>query len=78
MFQVKVEVLRKLYPNVDDIDLFVGGLLEANEGLGPVFKQIILEQFTRIRDGDRFWFENEENGYVTSCMFNILLICICS
>ncbi|GFT66944.1 hypothetical protein NPIL_295941 [Nephila pilipes] len=56
-------VLPKLYSSVDDLDLFVGGLIEANKGLGPVFKEIVKEQFQRIRDGDRFWFENTENGY---------------
>ncbi|GBM06687.1 Dual oxidase 2 [Araneus ventricosus] len=55
--------LPKFYSSMDEVDLFLGGLLEADEGLGPVFKEIILEQFQRIRDGDRFWFENTENGY---------------
>lgn len=55
-------ILKKLYSSVDDMDLFVGGLLEADGKIGPVFTEIIKEQFRRIRDGDRFWFENEENG----------------
>ena len=64
VFQVKEKDLKELYSSVDDIDLFVGGLLEANGEIGPVFKEIIWEQFIRIRDGDRFWFENKENGLV--------------
>ncbi|GIY66004.1 hypothetical protein CEXT_213071 [Caerostris extrusa] len=59
------KVLPDFYSSVDDVDLFVGGLLEANEGLGPVFKEIVKEQFKRIRDGDRFWFQNTKNGFFT-------------
>ncbi|XP_035207728.1 dual oxidase 2-like isoform X3 [Stegodyphus dumicola] len=57
--------LTRLYSSMDEVDLFVGGLLEADDELGPVFKEIIREQFQRIRDGDRFWFENKENGIFT-------------
>ncbi|KAG8180699.1 hypothetical protein JTE90_005796 [Oedothorax gibbosus] len=59
---VILNILPNFYSSVDDIDLFVGGLLEVQKGLGPVFKVIIREQFLRIRDGDRFWFENTESG----------------
>ncbi|CAL1297932.1 unnamed protein product [Larinioides sclopetarius] len=55
--------LPKFYSSMNEVDLFLGGLLEADEGLGPVFKEIILEQFQRIRNGDRFWFQNTENGF---------------
>ncbi|XP_044731153.1 dual oxidase 2-like [Chrysoperla carnea] len=50
----------------DDIDVWVGGILETRSfGPGPLFKAIILDQFTRIRDGDRFWFENKYNMLFT-------------
>ncbi len=47
---------------LDNIDLWVGGLLETTVmGPGPLFKKIIKEQFLRLRNGDRFWFENTAN-----------------
>lgn len=54
---------------IDNIDLYVGGMLESSpsEGRpGPLFRKIIKEQFERIRDSDRFWFENEAAGGVFS------------
>ncbi|KAH7985196.1 hypothetical protein HPB49_026556 [Dermacentor silvarum] len=56
--------LRKLYRDqLDKVDLFVGGMLESDEGRpGPLFRKIIREQFERLRDADRFWFENRQNG----------------
>lgn len=49
--------------DVSKLELFPGGLLESLSGPGPVFSAIILDQFERIRNGDRFWFENRQNGY---------------
>ncbi|MEE9452540.1 MAG: peroxidase family protein [Gammaproteobacteria bacterium] len=53
--------LESLYGTVDNIDLFVGGLAEDPMGdsmLGELFTTVIADQFTRIRDGDRFWYED--------------------
>ena len=55
-----LEGLQKAYPTVDDIDLWVGGLLEKHvEGsqLGQTFHRIVKRQFEDIRDGDSFWYE---------------------
>lgn len=58
--------VRKLYgDDVDSLELWPAGLMETTEHgyPGPLFTAIIKEQFQRIRDGDRFWFENwEKNG----------------
>jgi hypothetical protein len=53
--------LQAFYGNVNNIDAFVGGLAEAHVAggsLGPLFRAIWIDQFTRLRDGDRFFFEN--------------------
>ena len=52
----------KLYKNsLDDIDPWIGGILETEDGPGELFRTVILDQFSRIRDGDRFWYENQRN-----------------
>lgn len=70
------ERLSKLYNgSVDNLDIWPAGMLETrgqylsvgeNPGPGPLFSAIILDQFTRIRNGDRFWYENRKiNGLFT-------------
>jgi len=52
--------LRDIYGSVDDIDAWVGGLAEdhvSGGSLGPLFTTIIVDQFTRLRSGDRLYFE---------------------
>ena len=52
-----------MYKNDTDlIEMYVGGMLEGrNDTTGPLFTRIIMDQFSRTRDSDRFWFENDEN-----------------
>ncbi|MEO1147726.1 MAG: peroxidase family protein [Cyanobacteria bacterium J06638_22] len=53
--------LEQLYGTVDNIDAFVGILaedLEPGSSVGETVGAILEEQFLRLRDGDRFYFEN--------------------
>jgi peroxidase len=54
--------LEKAYGSVDAIDLWTGGLAEdhvAGSVIGPTFGKIIGDQFTALRDGDQYYFENQ-------------------
>ncbi|XP_058012575.1 dual oxidase 2 [Ahaetulla prasina] len=48
---------------LESLELLLGGMLEEDETL---FRAILEDQFVRLRDGDRFWFENSKNGLFTS------------
>ncbi|KAI4469864.1 nadph oxidase [Holotrichia oblita] len=61
-----LENLKKQYKNdLNNIDVYVGGMLESYGRPGELFRTVIIDQFTRIRDSDRFWFENVDNGIFT-------------
>uniref|UniRef100_A0A672UPJ5 NAD(P)H oxidase (H2O2-forming) n=1 Tax=Strigops habroptila TaxID=2489341 RepID=A0A672UPJ5_STRHB len=61
--QQVLEKVAALYANnTAGLELLPGGMLEAD---GSLFSAIILDQFVRLRDGDRFWFENAKNGLFT-------------
>ena len=52
--------LREVYASVNDIDLWIGGLAERHVSgalVGPTYRAILADQFRRLRDGDRFWYE---------------------
>lgn len=53
--------LKRLYGHPSNVDLFVGGILEDQvDGakIGPTFRCILIDQFERLRSGDRHWYEN--------------------
>ena len=57
--------LQDLYGSVDNIDLWVGGLAEdhvSGGSVGPLFRNILADQFERLRDGDRFWYQADLSG----------------
>ncbi|XP_049292507.1 peroxidasin isoform X2 [Anopheles funestus] len=54
--------LKELYGHPSNIDLWVGGILEdqlPGAKMGPLFTCVLVRQFRALRDGDRFWYEND-------------------
>ena len=55
--------LKFLYGNINNLDAWVGLLAEErtqNSIFGTTLLQILTDQFTRLRDGDRFYYENDD------------------
>jgi hypothetical protein len=57
--------LKSLYGTVNNIDLW-GGLLAEDHvkggSVGPTLRAIVADQFLRLRDGDRFWYQSTFAG----------------
>jgi hypothetical protein len=54
--------LQSLYGDVNDVDVWVGAIAEDHlpgAAVGPLIAAGLVEQFTRARDGDRFWYRND-------------------
>ena len=52
--------LAAAYANVEQIDLWVGGLAEQPHQqamVGETFYHILKRQFVALRDGDRYWYQ---------------------
>ena len=67
--------LAQAYGSVDDVDLWVGGLAEdpmPGAMVGPLFQTIMVDQFTRLRDGDRFWYQTLPGSAVNFVESNTL------
>lgn len=61
----KNKKIKQIYKNENDIDCFAGGSCEKKKKysmLGELFHKVIKEQFERIRNGDRLWYENRLTG----------------
>ena len=55
-----VDRMRTAYSSVDDVDFFVGGITEKPRGdslIGWTFACILGDQFSRVRKGDRFFYD---------------------
>ncbi|CAL4210415.1 unnamed protein product, partial [Meganyctiphanes norvegica] len=56
-----VASFKLLYVSVDDIDPFIAGIAERQAPdslLGPTFRCIVGDQFIRLKNGDRFYYEH--------------------
>lgn len=65
--------LKAVYGTIDQVDLFIGGLAEAhapNAVVGPTFQRIIGDQFSALRDGDRFFWLNQGFDAATTSMIS--------
>ena len=57
--------LEAAYGDVDNIDLWVGGLAEdhvAGASVGELVQAILVDQFTRLCDGGSFWYQEIFQG----------------
>jgi peroxidase len=57
--------LESTYGSVDNIDMWIGGLAEDHVrggSVGPLVQRVLADQFQRLRDGDRFWYQQVFSG----------------
>lgn len=55
------EAFEEVYDSVEDVDVWVGGLAEPHVRgalVGETVGAVLRDQFLRLRDGDRFWYQN--------------------
>lgn len=56
------KMLESIYQNAEDVDLLAGALLETpalGTIFGPTLSCLLSIQFDTLRNGDRFWYEND-------------------
>ncbi len=54
-----IAYLKSVYPTVNDIDLYIGGVTEiplAGALVGPTFANIFAKQFDNLKQADRFFY----------------------
>jgi len=62
--KILANTLRDLYKDINCIDPWVGALAEdhaVDSNVGSLILSILRDQFQRVRDGDRFWYENDND-----------------
>ena len=78
-----VGILEEMYEDIDDIDPWVGMLAEAhmdNALFGETVMAIMHQQFQALRDGDRFYYENdpalseEEKAMIKNTQFSDIIM----
>ena len=77
------QLLKTVYGDVDSIDPWIGGLAEDHlpgSNVGLFFSTVLKEQFERLRDGDRFWYEidpglsdEQKEEIKVTCLSDIIL-----
>lgn len=68
--------LEALYGDVNNIDVWVGALAEDHvpgSSLGELNQAVIVDQFQRLRDGDRYWYQNVFSGTTLKNLENTTL-----
>jgi peroxidase len=61
-FKIQGQLAEAYKGDVNNMDLWVAGLAEDHVPgamVGETFRTILIDQFTRLRDGDRFWYQND-------------------
>ena len=56
------QALESVYQSPAELDPWVGFLAEQHEAgssVGPTLKKVLVDQFSRLRDGDRFFYQND-------------------
>lgn len=64
--------LEAAYGDIDKVELWIGGLAENHlpgAMVGQTFGVIVAQQFQALRDGDRFWYQNQ--GFDKATMHDI-------
>jgi peroxidase len=54
-------IIEEMYDSGEEVDLWMGCICETHTRgamVGKLLQRILAEQFTRLRDGDRFWYES--------------------
>ena len=64
-----IERLKSVYHNVKDIDLFIGMAAEEPENalVGNTYRCLIADQFSRLKKGDRYFYDlKDQDGSFTA------------